>query len=68
LTCGVINDIKLIDWPVAEVRQEVKRILETGMPGGRFLFGTGVMPVAIPETNIRTMLEAAYEFGKQGKG
>ncbi|MBI5817631.1 MAG: uroporphyrinogen decarboxylase family protein [Verrucomicrobia bacterium] len=68
LTCGVINDIKLIVWSAAEVRQEVKRIIEAGMPGGRFLFGTGVMPVAIPEANIRTMLEAAYEFGKQGKG
>lgn len=68
LTCGAINDIKLIVWSAAEVRQEVKRIIEAGMPGGRFLFGTGVMPVAIPEANIHTMLEAAYEFGKQGKG
>ncbi len=65
LTCGVINDIKLIDWSEADVRQEVRRILEAGMPGGRFLFGTGVMPLAIPEANIRAMLEEAYEFGSQ---
>jgi uroporphyrinogen-III decarboxylase len=63
LTGGVINDIKLIDWTPAEVRQEVKRILAAGMPGGRFFFGTGVMPLDIPEENIRAMLEAAFEYG-----
>lgn len=67
LTCGVINDIKLIYWSEAEIRREVRRLLEIGMPGGRFLFGTGVMPLAIPEANIRAMLEAAYEFGRQEK-
>lgn len=63
LTCGVINDIPLIDWPADQIRREVKRIFDAGMPGGRFLFGTGVMPYLIPEAKIRTMLEAAFEFG-----
>ena len=63
LTCGVINDIRLIDWSREEIRNEVKRVIDGGMRGGRFLFGTGVMPYDIPERNIRTMLEAAYEFG-----
>ncbi|TAN42543.1 MAG: uroporphyrinogen decarboxylase [Nitrospirae bacterium] len=64
LTCGVINDIKLIDWTPEEIRSEVKRMLEAGMPGGKFLFGTLVMPYGIPEGNIRAMLEAAYEYGR----
>ncbi len=64
LTCGVINDIKLIDWTETEVRAEVRRILAAGMPGGRFLFATGVMPCAIPEANIRAMVETALEFGR----
>lgn len=68
LTCGVINDMKLIDWTPAEVRAEVKRLLDIGMPGGKFLFGTGVMPYNIPEQNITAMLEAAYEFGVQQGG
>lgn len=63
LTCGVINDIMLIDWTTEEIRNEVKMIIDAGMPGGKFLFGTGVMPYNIPEGNIRAMLEAAYEFG-----
>ena len=67
LTCGVINDMKLIDWNREEIRAEVRRLIEAGMPGGRFLFGTGVMPYDIPEANIRTMLEAAYEFGSFGR-
>ncbi|GAM10797.1 methylcobamide:CoM methyltransferase MtaA [Geobacter sp. OR-1] len=67
LTCGVINDMKLIDWTREEIRAEVRRLIEAGMPGGKFLFGTGVMPYQIPEENIRTMLEAAYEYGSYEK-
>ncbi len=40
LTVGILNDLKLIDWSHEEIRQEIKRILEAGMPGGRFVFGT----------------------------
>ena len=64
LTCGVINDIRLIDWSGEEIRREVRRLIGAGLPGGRFLFGTGVMPYNIPEEHIRIMLEAAYEFGR----
>ncbi len=63
LTAGVINDIKLIDWSEMQIRDEVKRIMTEGMPGGKFFFGTLVMPFAIPEAKIRAMLEAAYEYG-----
>jgi uroporphyrinogen decarboxylase len=63
LTCGVINDIMLIDWSRDQVRAEVKRIIDAGKPGGKFLFGTLVMPYEIPEDNIRALLEAAYEYG-----
>ncbi|MDD2366672.1 MAG: uroporphyrinogen decarboxylase family protein [Desulfuromonadaceae bacterium] len=63
LCCGIINDIEMIDWQPDRVRQEVKRIIGAGKPGGKFLFGTLVMPFAIPEENIRAMLEAAYEYG-----
>ncbi len=64
LTCGVINDIMLLKWSAAEIRAEVKRMIAAGKPGGKFLFGTLVMPYNIPEENIRTMLEAAYEYGR----
>lgn len=64
LTCGVIDDIKMIHWNEAQTRAEVKRIIEIGKADGHFLFGTGVMPLAVPEANIRTMLAAAFEYGK----
>ena len=67
LTCGVINDIMLLEWSKEEIRAEVKRMIEAGKPGGKFLFGTLVMPYNIPEENIRTMLEAAYEYGNWGR-
>lgn len=66
LTCGVINDIPLIDWDEARIRNEVRRIIEAGKAGSRFLFGTLVMPYQIPEANIRALLAAAYEFGSWG--
>lgn len=64
LTCGVIDDIKMIHWTPEQTRAEVQRMCEIGKPGGRFLFGTGVMPLAVPEANIRAMLEAAFEYGQ----
>jgi uroporphyrinogen decarboxylase len=63
LTCGVIDDIKMINWTPKETQAEVKRIIDIGKPGGHFLFGTGVMPQALPEVNIRAMIQAAFEFG-----
>ncbi|PPD35771.1 MAG: uroporphyrinogen decarboxylase [Methylomonas sp.] len=63
LTCGVIDDIKMINWSADETRAEVKRIIDIGKTEGHFLFGTGVMPMAIPETNIKAMLDAAFEYG-----
>jgi uroporphyrinogen decarboxylase len=61
---GVINDIPLIDDTPGAIREEVRRILAAGMPGGHFMFGTVLMPYAIPEANVRAMLEAAFELGR----
>jgi uroporphyrinogen-III decarboxylase len=63
ITVGIFNDMKLIDWSEEKIRDEVKRIISEGMPGGKFIFGTQGMPSVIPEKNIRIMLSAAYEFG-----
>ncbi|BCG62880.1 MAG: uroporphyrinogen decarboxylase [Methyloprofundus sp.] len=63
LTCGVIDDIQMINWTPEQTREQVKRIIEIGKPGGHFLFGTGLMPLSIPEENIRSMLDAAFEYG-----
>lgn len=63
LTCGTINDIPIGHWTPQEVKQEVKRIIEAGKDGSRFLFGTLVMPLGIPEKNIVALMEAAIEYG-----
>ncbi len=64
LCAGVINDIRLIDDAPATIRAEVTRIVAAGMPGGRFMFGTVLMPFGIPEANVRAMLDAAFELGR----
>lgn len=63
LTCGVIDDIRMIHWTSEQTRAEVKRICEIGKKGQHFLFGTGVLPLAVPEANIQAMLDAAFEYG-----
>ncbi|MBF0185186.1 MAG: uroporphyrinogen decarboxylase family protein [Magnetococcales bacterium] len=63
LTCGVIDDIQMIAWSPQQTRQEVARLCRIGMVGGHFLLGTGVMPLAVPEANIRAYLEAAFTYG-----
>jgi len=50
----------------AEIREEVRRILSTGiMDGGKFILreGNNVAP-GIPEENINAMYNAAREFGR----
>lgn len=64
LLAGVINDIRLLDWTGPEIEAEVARILEGGGNRGGFLFGTLVMPYAIPEDRIRIMLDAAFRGGR----
>ncbi len=64
LTCGVIDDISMIGWNPEQTRAEVRRMCEIGMVGGHFLLGTGVMPMAVPEGNIRALVAAAHEFGR----
>jgi uroporphyrinogen decarboxylase len=64
LTCGVIDDIKMIHWSPEQTRAEVKRLCEIGMVDQHFLFGTAVMPLSVPEENIRAMIDAAFEYGK----
>jgi uroporphyrinogen decarboxylase len=64
LTCGVIDDIKMIRWTPEQTRAEVKRLCEIGKVGQHFLFGNGVMPLDVPEANIQAMLDAAFEFGR----
>ncbi len=64
LCIGVINDVKMIDWSKDQVKDEVKRIIEAGKPRGRFMLSTQVMPYAIPDENIKAMMDAAFEFGQ----
>jgi len=64
LVAGAINDVRLIDWTPAEIDRQVARIMEDGKPGGGFIFGTLLMPYAIPEDNIRAMMTAARQHGR----
>ncbi len=64
ITCGVIDDIKMIHWSPEQTRAEVKRIIDIGKPGGHFLFGSSLLPLNLPEENIKAMIQAAFDFGR----
>ena len=49
-----------------EAKEQVKKIMEEGAPGGGFIFGTLVMPYDIPDENIYAIIDAAHEFGRYG--
>lgn len=63
ISSGVINDIPLMDWDKATIYNEVKTIMQAGAEGGRFIFGTLVMPYLIPDENIHHLFNAAREYG-----
>lgn len=63
LVAGAINDIRLIDWTGDEIDRQVARIMAAGKPGGGFIFGTLLMPLAIPETSIRALIRSALCHG-----
>jgi uroporphyrinogen decarboxylase len=63
LIAGAINDIRLIDWTPEEIDREVKKIMRAGKRAGGFIFGTLMMPLRIPEANIRAMIESAIRHG-----
>lgn len=63
LVAGAINDIRLIDWSAEEIDRQVEQIMAAGKPGGGFIFGTLLMPLAIPDASIRTMMAAALRHG-----
>ncbi|MFH1981400.1 MAG: uroporphyrinogen decarboxylase family protein [Pseudomonadota bacterium] len=63
VSSGVINDIRLMDWNKKEIYSEVKSIMNAGAKGGRFIFGTLVMPYLLPEENIHHLFNAAIEYG-----
>jgi uroporphyrinogen-III decarboxylase len=65
LTGAAFNDIVLPRLSEQQIREGVRNILAAGIPGGRFLFGTVLMPWRIPQRNIHTLFEAACEFGAE---
>lgn len=59
LVAGVLNDIELVRWEPDRIRAEVRSLVEA-LDGGPAIFGTMLMPLAVPERSIAVMLEAAF--------
>lgn len=59
-----INDILLFKHSEEIIEQEIERIMSEGKDGGGFMFGTLMMPYAIPESNINYMIQSAKKLGR----
>jgi uroporphyrinogen decarboxylase len=57
---GGVDVNKLASFPPQELRRYVRRVIDTGSPGGRFAVGAGnSIPSYIPVENYLTMLDEA---------
>ncbi len=62
---GNIDQVKyLMNGSPQEVAQETERVMQTGKPGGGYIFNTGDMvPRDVPEENMRVMVRTARRHG-----
>ncbi len=64
--CGAVDTHRLLPFGTAEeVRQEVKRIIQTLGPGGGFMLGAvHTIMDDVPAENVLAMVDAVEEFGQ----
>ncbi len=64
--CGAIDTHRILPFGTPdEVRQEVKRVIETLAPGGGFMLGpVHTVMDDVPAENVLAMVDAVEEFGR----
>ena len=65
MLCGAIDTHRVLpSGSPAEVRQEVRRVIEALAPGGGYLLGAvHTIMDEVPPENILAMVDATLEFG-----
>ncbi|MBA3035680.1 MAG: hypothetical protein FP814_04220 [Desulfobacterium sp.] len=63
LRYGISNNL-LVHGPVDKIRNEVKRLIQQGWPGGRFVLATDGLDINTPAEHLDVFVEAAKEYGK----
>ncbi len=68
--CGAIDTHRVLPYgSPAEVRQEVRRVIDILGPGGGFMVASvHTIMDDVPAENILAMVDAAVEYGKYGNG
>ena len=64
--CGAIDTHRILPYgTLAEVRQEVRRVIELLGPGGGYMLGAvHTLMDEVPPENILAMVDAVEEFGR----
>ncbi|GAB6174379.1 hypothetical protein JCM15765_38570 [Paradesulfitobacterium aromaticivorans] len=59
-----INAQLLVHGPAEKIREEVKRIVKIGAPGGHFCLATDALDYSTPAEHLDVFMEAAKEYGQ----
>jgi len=59
-----VNAQVLLHGPAEKIREEVKRVIQQGWPGGRFVLATAPLDFATPAEHLDVFMEAAKEYGR----
>jgi uroporphyrinogen decarboxylase len=59
-----VNAQLLVHGPKEKIREEVKRIITVGAPGGHFCIATDALDYSTPAEHVDVFMEAAKEYGQ----
>ncbi len=59
-----VNAQVLLHGPADRIREEVKRVIKQGWPGGRFVLITDTLDFNTPAEHLDVYMEAAREYGR----
>jgi len=59
-----VNAQVILHGPADKIREEVKRVIKQGWPGGRFVLCTDSLDFGTPAEHMDVFMEAAREYGR----
>jgi uroporphyrinogen-III decarboxylase len=59
-----VNAQVILHGPAEKIREEVKRVIQQGWRGGRFVLATDALDFATPAEHLDVFMEAAREYGR----
>jgi len=62
--CGNLPTATLMYGSIDQIKDETKRILDIGAPGGGFIMDASIVIDRCPRENLHAMFDTTLEYGK----